>query len=109
MKIFAKCTGCKEHVILSTKASTRPELAHEKGENIKINCTHCGKDFSRHVNEIRAKVNYTTILIGVAVGTVLTIVSIFFIGFIALATFMIPLIIWQSQEKNVHAFNKYLI
>ena len=107
MKIVSKCPACKEEVVIKANASTRPDLAQIKGETFSVNCSHCGKNFTTHVNDVYAISNQKIILMGWILGAVVTIVTIFFIGFIAVATFALPIIIVQTQRSQTHAFNGY--
>jgi len=109
MVIFAKCPSCKKHVSLKTNSNTRPELAQEKGESIKINCDDCGKNFNSHPNDIRAKTNNKFLFITVSLTLLISAVLILFFGFIATLIMSIPLIFVSQQNKNVHAFNSYRI
>ena len=107
MKIFTKCPACKDEVEIKANASTRPDLAQIKGDTFTVNCNHCGKNFSTHVNDAKATMNQKFILFGWILGAITTVVSIFFIGFIAFVTFSIPFIVMQAQKNEVHAFNGY--
>lgn len=107
MIISTKCPACKDEVKITPSASTRPDLAHLKGETFGVNCTHCGKNFTTHVNDVSAKVNQKIILMAWIFGAFITIVTIFFIGFIAVATFAFPLIVMRSLNNQAHAFNGY--
>lgn len=107
MKIVTRCPSCREEVEIKANASTRPDLAQIKGETFGVNCSHCGKNFTTHVNDVSATVNQKFILMGWILGAVTTVVSIFFIGFIAVATFALPFIIMQTQRNQAHAFNGY--
>lgn len=109
MLVFAKCPSCKEHVIIKTNSSTRPELSQEKGDNFMVNCQNCGKNFSQHINEIRAKANYKFLLITILISLLVSVVFLFLFGLIGTLTITVPIAIAAQQDQSVHAFNSYRI
>lgn len=109
MKLYTLCNSCDTEIKINSGANTRPELAHKMGEKFQVNCPDCGINNERHPNDIRAKVDPNIILIGIGIGAVASFVLIFYFGFIALATFLIPLLIYQGQENSATAFNKYML
>jgi len=109
MNLFTKCTSCKKLTEIKSNASTRPELASEKGDNFYTNCTHCASDFKIHVNDVEAHTNATILIIGVIISLILTAALWFFLGGIAVASFLIPVLAYQQQSKSTNAFNIYRI
>jgi len=109
MKLYTLCNSCDTEIRINSSANTRPELADEKGEKFQVNCPSCGINNERHPNDIRAKVDPNIILGGIGIGGIATFALIFFFGFIAIATFLIPLLIYQGQSSSATAFNKYML
>ncbi len=109
MKLFTKCKYCKEDIDVKSSARTRPEFRSEVGLTTKVICTKCNQTTERHVNEIRARVNTDIVVYGALTGIALTGILFFFLGAIAVVTFLIPLLVYQSQMSNVNSFNSYLV
>ncbi len=109
MKLYTFCKGCKKETFIKSTAVTRPDLAHDKGEEISINCNNCGKRFAKHVNEIKAKPDPKILGIGLVVSIVVTAILLLFLGVIGSICLGIPLLFWQQQNSNAQAFNGYRI
>ena len=109
MNLFTKCTACKKLVHVKSNASTRPELASAKGDNFNVNCSHCASDFETHVNDVEAHTNATFLIAGVTIGLILVAVLWIFFGGIAVASFLIPILVYRQQSSSTNAFNVYRI
>ncbi len=59
MKLLTKCTSCRQQIKVKSIASTRPELASEKGDEFNIICTHCASNIKVHANDVEAFPNST--------------------------------------------------
>lgn len=106
MKLIATCPSCKTENTIKSMATTRPDLAKDKGEEFNLNCKSCGVYHNIHVNQVKASSSPIPILIGVGVSIILTILLLG-VGWIAAVSFAIPIYIWQQQQANENAWNKY--
>lgn len=109
MELITFCKACKEEIKVKSSATTRPELERDKGEEFIINCSHCGKDNQRHVNDIRARENKAVMMIAGALGIVLALVLFFIVGVVGTIVIVIPGLIWQQQRQAASTFNRYLL
>ena len=109
MKLVTHCNACKKDISIKSSASTRPDLQMEKGDEFSVNCKNCGKVHKKHVNDIKAEINNTLILVGVAIGIISAIVLWMFFGAIGTVSAAIPLIIWYQQMDAIKGFNSYTI
>lgn len=55
MKVYGKCSKCKNEIAYKTDANTRVEFAMKDGEIKKLNCKNCGTNKEFHVDELFAK------------------------------------------------------
>lgn len=92
---------------IRSNASTRVDLEQEKGLQFTVNCPECGKNNRVHVNQVFAKPNVTVILGGVALGAALTVGLMYYFGYLALVTFIIPLLVVNAQRQTAHVFNMH--
>lgn len=109
MGLYTVCSSCKENIKVKSSASTRPELQMEKGDEFTVNCKNCGKVEKIHVNDVKAEINKTIILIGLIIGVAATVGLWTFYGAIGAASLIIPVLFWQQQMKSVSSFNSYTI
>lgn len=109
MNLITSCKSCKKEIKITSRASTRPDLQMEKGEEFNVNCLNCGAMEKKHVNDIQAEQNNTTILIGVGIGVLVTIMLWFFYGAIGTISIGIPILFWQQQMNATKTFNSYMI
>ena len=109
MKLFTKCNSCKEEILIKSNASTRPDLEIERGEKFVVNCTSCGRNLEKHVNDIKAKENNFFIIGGVVLSIIVTLVLWNFFGAVGTISGAIPILIWKQQNNAVHAFNSYRV
>ncbi len=105
---YILCESCHELNRIKSMATDRVELEKEMGENFQLNCSDCGKNQSIHINQVKAKPNKYITLLGVILGIALTVLFWNF-GFIAFASFGIPILILRSQQKSSATFNSYKI
>lgn len=106
MKLFTYCNSCNEEVPIKSYASTKPELAMEKGEHFSVNCKFCGISMRKKINEVRAKPNKLILVVGLILSVMVTI-ALWNVSLVGTISFGIPILIWQQQAKSVHAFNAY--
>lgn len=109
MILYTKCIGCSKEHKIKASGPTRGDLQQKYGDQLKINCRHCGKMFNAHLNKVKAKSNQA-IIAGSFIVSILAGVAMFYY-FWAAGTIVIaiPLVIWQQQEAHVRAFNRYKI
>ncbi|MEO1714101.1 MAG: hypothetical protein AAFU60_12280 [Bacteroidota bacterium] len=105
MPLRSYCQGCRKEMPIRSYASTQVDLEQEKGLKFMVNCPECGKNNQVHVNQVFAKPNNWIILAGVALGAFLTAGLMYFFGYIAMVTFVIPILIVNQQRQTAHAFN----
>lgn len=107
MKLYSICKSCKRHIPIKSHASTRPDLEMERGEQFRITCNHCAIEQEKHVNDVRAKQNNTIVIGGIVLGGIATLLLLTVLGAVAVATFIIPILIYQQQQSSVKTFNTY--
>ena len=110
MRLTFTCSVCKKENYLKEKASTRPNLQMQiRGDEVHVNCKFCGKRDKKHINRITAVVDNRIIGIGIIVGIVISLILIYFFGFIAAIILSIPILVWRNESDNAHKFNSYAI
>lgn len=107
MKLYTYCKSCSEPSGIRSSANTRSELERELGETFLFNCTHCGINDTKHVNDVNAKPSLWIALGGLAVSAIVTIALWKGLGGIGAISIVLPMMIWKQQNKSVHAFNRY--
>ena len=103
---YYTCPSCHENSPVKTSATDRVDLERELGESFADRCRHCHKPSSVHVNQVRAAPNRVVTGIGVAAGVVAT-VALWQVGFIAVASGALPVIIYTAQNRSADTFNGY--
>ncbi len=109
MNLYVKCGTGDEMVRVKSSASTRSDLQMEKGDEFTIDCPKSGKKVKVHVNDVRAEVNKTIIVIGLGIGVVATIVLWNLYGAIGTVSGIIPLLFFQQEKRAVKSFNSFMI
>ncbi len=109
MRLYTDCISCKTANTVKSYASTRPDLAMDKGDEFKVNCTNCAKDQNKHVNDVYATENPIILIIGIVISIVVTVYLWSIVGVFGTITIIIPALIWQQQRNAAHAFNSYRI
>lgn len=105
MKLFTYCQECEKEILVKSNAKTRSDLKQELGETILLTCSNCGKDTSRHVNDIEATVSTKPIVVGVVLGIILTGLLGSIIGGVSIICMGVAIIIWRKQENAVTHFD----
>ena len=103
MKLIANCQGCDKPIRISAfMIDTRLELARKKGKEFETRCEKCGNRNNVHVDDVKAVDGLWVKLVGVFSVIVAIILTIFFwhFGFIALASFSIPILITTTVSVN---------
>ena len=108
-KLYVLCKSCKKEIRVKSKATTRPELQTEKGDEFKVNCPNCGNVEKIHVNDIYAGTNYLLISIGIVIGVLVSVFLWIYYGVIGTLGMIIPILFWQEQMKSKSEFNSYMI
>ncbi len=108
MQLFSNCPHCAAQINIKSYASDRSMLERERGEVFEIRCDKCRKRRKVHVNEVRAKISRSYLIAGLVIGALFGLLLLFVLGYIALATFLIPIIMASQEKKAVHGFNTYL-
>lgn len=102
------CKACFAENRVKSMATDRVELEKELGENLKMNCAKCGKQYTAHVNDVVAKPSSIITAFSILLGVALT--AFFWnFGFIAYASLGIPFLIYKTQQGAAYNFNKYKI
>lgn len=81
----------------------------KEGDEIKLDCTKCGRADKKHINKIEAIVDLRLILLGVLLGLITTIILWNLYGAIGAISLAIPLLMWVQETKSTNSFNKYTI
>lgn len=109
MNLYTNCKSCKKEIKIKSDAATRADLKIEKGDEFNVNCQSCGKIEKKHVNDIKAKLNTTIILIGAGIGILATLILWIDFGAMGTVSVLIPMIFWQQQVGSTKSFNAYFI
>lgn len=109
MALYTDCPSCRKSFRLPYKASTRSRLQMKEGDELRINCKHCGHLGSRHINEVYKSTNPVFIGLSTALGAWLTFQLLDSYGYISAIFMAIPLIVWKDEERRVKAFNGYMV
>lgn len=109
MHLYTNCTGCKKELKVKSFAPTRPELIMDKGEQFKMNCNDCGKLLNVSVNDVKAKMNQSFIIVGVILGVLLVPILWIYIAGVSTLCLSIPIWIWKSEQDATKLFNSYRI
>ncbi len=108
MRLSTICTSCKERTPVKSKATDRPELIKDIGETFNLQCNHCHKNHTVHVNDVRAQPDPKVLGLGLLVGIIITIILWAVLGAVGTISIGIPILIWAQQNKAVHNFNRYM-
>ena len=109
MGLYTICGSCKNEISVKSPGITRVDLARERGDEFYVNCKNCGNNSKRHVNEVYAEPNKAVLIGGVILGVVVTAVLWVLVGAIGTFSLAIPVLIYNQQHSNAHAFNGYEI
>jgi len=108
MRLSTVCNSCNERTSIKSKATDRPELIKDKGENFNIQCGNCNKNLTIHVNDVRAQPDVKILAFAGFVGILITIILWVLLGAVGTISLGIPILIWAQQNKAVHDFNRYM-
>ena len=107
MHLFTVCPSCRAENKLKHREPTRPDLAKRIGEQVSVNCNHCGNNYQKAIGDVRAKQDYRLAIAAAVVGLILAVLLLRF-GWVAVFPFLLP-VLAMSQERNaVSAFNRYI-
>ena len=109
MKLEYTCSSCKKQNNYKLVTPTRGELQMKVGDEVDVNCNHCGKLDKKHINRIDAVVDSKKMLIAFLISAVVTVILYGFFGLIGTITFSIPLLMWIQENKSISHFNSYKI
>ncbi len=109
MKLYTHCSGCGDEITIKSSATDRRKLKLEHGDQIQVNCHHCGKKEKQHLNKIYAEINSLHLFIACAASVILSIVIWLAFGVIGTLLILIPLSLWLYQLNATRNFNKYFI
>ncbi len=109
MKLYTTCSSCYKNIKLKQKATTKFEFQRNFGEEIELNCNHCGTSNTKHVNRIFAKSEWFWVLISFGISVLLSILLFFIIGGIGIVFISVPVLITFGQQKSINAFNRSMI
>lgn len=123
MKLYTRCSKCREFINFNEGVSDRFKLAAKKGVKVELKCKNCNSTSNYHVNDIKAETNKKMSLIATLIflgGTfalfiylwdyLFRIADVFAIsGLIGVLTipFMVYQTITSEQENKVRNFNMY--
>lgn len=80
MKVYSKCTECKEEIAFSTYAPNRVEMAMKEGEHKNLDCSSCHARITVPVDDVYTKKSIWVNWIGFflfIVGTALTFLFVY--------------------------------
>ncbi|MEQ9009682.1 MAG: hypothetical protein RLP12_17520 [Ekhidna sp.] len=123
MKLYTRCSKCREEINFSAWVSVRFAQAKKLNEKIELRCTNCNTSNKYHVNDIRAEKNKivalvaSLILLAGTAGMVMLVWDYIFriADVYATSAFVgvigIPMAVYQAivsgQERKVWLFNSY--
>ena len=106
MRLTYTCSSCKKQNYLKEKTNTRPDLQMKlRSDEVRVNCNFCGKMDKKHLNRITAVADNRILTLGFIIGLVVSVILIYFFGFIAALAFSFPIIVWKYESENAHKFN----
>ena len=123
MRLTYSCSSCKQQNYYSPKMPSRAELQMKFGDEVKVNCSNCGKLEKKHLNRISAKVDNRIVATGFFGGLItilllgaflwenfeFTIGSWKLLAFVSSVIAGLPLFLWNSENRAVRRFNSYVI
>ena len=109
MHLTTICKNCQEETAVKSHATDRRDLIRDRGETFNIQCNECKKNFTVHVNDVRAQTNPMIMIVALVLGVIFTIALVMVLGFIGTFTLSIPAMIWAQQNKSVRDFNVFMI
>jgi len=109
MKLSTICPNCNEQTSLKSNALDRRDLIRDLGETFNLQCNSCKKNFTVHVNDVRAQTSPVIMISALVLGILFTLILLMVLGAIATVTLSIPLMIWAQQNKAVRDFNGFMI
>jgi len=107
MKLVTPCQYCDTPIKVKAYAATRPDLEMLRGETFKVTCEKCGQSQQKYVNDVWAIPSPIIIYGGYLIGAVVTILLWTMLGAIGLFSFLIPVLISNSESNAVAMFNSY--
>ncbi len=109
MRLEYTCSGCKKQNNYTPVTVTRGDLQMKVGDEVTVNCSHCGKMDKKHINRIDAVIDNRKILIAISISALVAIVLWNLYGGIGALFFTIPIIVWIQESKATNDFNSYKI
>lgn len=109
MKLEYTCSGCKKQNNYKPVTATRGELQMKVGDEVDVNCSHCGKIDKKHINRIDAVVDNRKILVALGISAIVTLVLWGLYGAIGTVTGLIPVMMWLQEGRATSHFNSYKI
>lgn len=109
MRLQYTCSSCKKSNYYSPVVPTRTDLQMKMGDEVRVNCSNCGKQDRKHLNRISAVTDNRIVLIGLILGIISTLALWNFVGAMATITFSLPIIFWKIELDKAQKFNSYAI
>jgi DNA-directed RNA polymerase subunit RPC12/RpoP len=109
MQLYTTCQGCGKHVVLKSKAVTRPELRKKVGEYVEIACSYCSKKEQVNINDNIARPSGVILWSKMIFGLVLAFYLWCTFNIFSLIALGLPFLIWGNQAKKIHTFYDYKI
>jgi hypothetical protein len=109
MKLYTRCTSCKNELNIVSKAPNRGKFQMMFGKEIAVFCPTCKKDLNVHVNDIKATSSGNIPLISLLISGAVMLVAFFFFGWIVVVGLSIPIGLSYQQMREVNDFNRYKI
>ncbi|WP_415372488.1 hypothetical protein [Patiriisocius sp. Uisw_047] len=83
MKLTCICNSCNAESTFKPKFSDRGLLQEKLGDEVKVNCTICGKLENKHINKLTAKEDSSILILVAVLAVVVDVLTWFYIGFAA--------------------------
>ncbi len=121
MKLYTRCTNCKNEITVKSWATTRVDLKMNSGDNIEITCKYCNKTDKYSIDDLKAKESKIAVVIGFAaliIGTPIILILLWdyiwksglygafgLISIIGIPGFVF-IIINKNEQRKVNSFNR---
>ncbi|TXF91177.1 hypothetical protein FUA23_02830 [Neolewinella aurantiaca] len=105
---YFTCKNCHENTRVRSMATDRVEMERDLGETFLAACSNCHDRKTIHVNDVHAEPNRIITGVGGVVGVAAT-VALWQIGYVAVLSATLPVIIHAAQQKAATTFNGYKI
>ena len=125
LKLYTRCSKCRENINYYSWETTRANLEMQKGRFLKLKCKQCGHVGDYHLNDLRAeKSNIALIISFLILVVIIPLVFFFFwrqliqnsntpVVVVPVGVIIIPFIMYglmvKDERKKINSFNQHKI